>query len=101
MQAGGLQQEAAATVKKVEATEDIPWSVAQIVRQRAAALPQAAQALLAVAAVAGRVAPGEMLLAWPTPRPDPLANGRMPWRTVAARGCCWSRNKQPIASPMT
>ena len=63
MHAGGLQQETAATVKKVQATEDIPWSVAQTVRQRAAALSQAAQALLAVAAVAGRVTPGEMLLA--------------------------------------
>lgn len=34
---------------------DVPWDVAQSVRQRAAVLPHASQELLAVAAVAGRV----------------------------------------------
>jgi transcriptional regulator with XRE-family HTH domain len=63
MQAGGRAQEAAATAGTLPAAEDIPWSVAQTVRQRAATLPQGAQALLAVAAVAGRIAPGELLLA--------------------------------------
>jgi tetratricopeptide (TPR) repeat protein/transcriptional regulator with XRE-family HTH domain len=42
---------------------DLPWDVEQSIRQRVAGLPDAAQALLGVAAVAGRVAPRALLLA--------------------------------------
>jgi tetratricopeptide (TPR) repeat protein len=83
MQAGGQAQEAAATAGRVPAAEEIPWSVAQTVRQRAAALPQGAQVLLAVAAVVGRVAPGEVLLA--------VAErlGQTRWQTLdAIEDCC-------------
>jgi transcriptional regulator with XRE-family HTH domain/tetratricopeptide (TPR) repeat protein len=83
MQAGRLPQETPSTARTVPAAEDIPWNVAQTVRQRAAALPQGAQLLLAVAAVAGRSAPGEMLLA--------VAErlGQTRWQTVdAIEDCC-------------
>lgn len=46
----------------------IPWNVQQSIRQRAAALPQAAQDVLALAAVAGRQVSGGVLVAaapWP------------------------------------
>jgi tetratricopeptide (TPR) repeat protein/transcriptional regulator with XRE-family HTH domain len=39
------------------ATDDVPWDVAQSVRQRVAALPQAAQALLGLSAVMGPTIP--------------------------------------------
>src|SRR5439155_10101262 len=39
----------------------VPWDVAQSVRQRVAALPEAAQALLRTAAVLGRVVPHALL----------------------------------------
>jgi tetratricopeptide (TPR) repeat protein/transcriptional regulator with XRE-family HTH domain len=42
--------------------EAIPWDVAQSVRQRVAALPERGRELLAVAAVAGRVISGDVLL---------------------------------------
>jgi tetratricopeptide (TPR) repeat protein len=83
IQTGGLPQEAPATARRVAAAGEIPWNVAQTVRQRAAALPQSAQALLAVAAVAGRVAPGELLLA--------VAErlGQTRWQTLdAIEDCC-------------
>jgi tetratricopeptide (TPR) repeat protein/transcriptional regulator with XRE-family HTH domain len=40
----------------------LPWDVQQTIRQRVAALPEAAQELLGVAAVVGRVIPGEVLV---------------------------------------
>lgn len=42
--------------------DDLPWDVAQHLRQRIAALPQAAQELLGMAAVVGREAPAAFLL---------------------------------------
>ena len=39
----------------------VPWSVAESIRQRLAPLPAAAQALIGVAAVVGRAAPGALL----------------------------------------
>jgi tetratricopeptide (TPR) repeat protein len=47
----------------------VPWDVAQSIRQRVAALPAAAQELLGVAAVAGRVTPRAVLIAVAT-RPE-------------------------------
>jgi tetratricopeptide (TPR) repeat protein/transcriptional regulator with XRE-family HTH domain len=41
----------------------LPWNVAQSIRQRVAALPSEAQAILGIAAVAGRVAPIRLLVA--------------------------------------
>jgi tetratricopeptide (TPR) repeat protein/transcriptional regulator with XRE-family HTH domain len=41
----------------------VPWDVVQSVRQRVAALPEAAQAVLGVAAVVGRVVPPAILIA--------------------------------------
>lgn len=41
----------------------VPWDVAELIRQRAAALPAPAQELLRVAAVIGRVAPADLLIA--------------------------------------
>jgi tetratricopeptide (TPR) repeat protein len=43
--------------------EPVPWDVAQSIRQRVAALPEAASELLRVAAVVGRGAPLDVLLA--------------------------------------
>jgi tetratricopeptide (TPR) repeat protein len=43
--------------------KSLPWNVAQSIRQRVAALPSEAQAILGVAAVAGRVAPIRLLVA--------------------------------------
>jgi tetratricopeptide (TPR) repeat protein len=59
----GGSPEAMAAGATAEAVEAIPWNVAQSVRQRVAALPERAQELLAVAAVAGRILPGDVLLA--------------------------------------
>jgi predicted ATPase len=42
--------------------EALPWDVQQTIRQRVAALPEAAQELLGVAAVVGRVIPAEVLM---------------------------------------
>jgi transcriptional regulator with XRE-family HTH domain/tetratricopeptide (TPR) repeat protein len=53
VQAGALSTEAG--------TMTLPWDVQQTIRQRVAALPLAAQELLGVAAVVGRVIPGEVL----------------------------------------
>jgi tetratricopeptide (TPR) repeat protein/transcriptional regulator with XRE-family HTH domain len=83
IQAGGLPRETPATPRTVATAEEIPWNVAQTVRQRAAALPQGAQVLLAVAAVVGRIAPGEVLLA--------VAErvGQTRWQTLdAIEDCC-------------
>jgi predicted ATPase/DNA-binding XRE family transcriptional regulator len=41
----------------------LPWDIQQTIRQRVAALPLAAQELLAVAAVVGRVIPAEIMVA--------------------------------------
>jgi predicted ATPase len=46
-----------------EGARTLPWDLQQTVRQRVAALPEVAQELLLVAAVAGRVIPGEVLVA--------------------------------------
>jgi tetratricopeptide (TPR) repeat protein len=46
-----------------DAVEDVPADVAGSIRQRVAALPDAAQELLGVAAVVGRVVPGNLLAA--------------------------------------
>jgi tetratricopeptide (TPR) repeat protein/transcriptional regulator with XRE-family HTH domain len=43
--------------------EAVPWDVAQTIRQRVAALPQTAQGVLGVAAVAGRTVTGRLLAA--------------------------------------
>lgn len=51
-----------------EQGETIPWDIRQTIRQRVALLPDATQEVLAVAAVVGRQARGEVLLAaatWP------------------------------------
>jgi tetratricopeptide (TPR) repeat protein/transcriptional regulator with XRE-family HTH domain len=63
--------------------ETIPWDVAQTVRQRVVALPEPARELLAVAAVAGRVLPADMLLAV-------VGNlGQSRWQALgAAEACC-------------
>ncbi len=54
--------------------DDLPWDVAQTVRQRVAALPPLAQSLVATAAVAGRQTPARTLLATADqPRHDVLA----------------------------
>jgi predicted ATPase/DNA-binding XRE family transcriptional regulator len=45
-----------------EISQNVPWDVAQSIRQRAAALPQGAQDLLGIAAIAGRRAPRRLLL---------------------------------------
>jgi predicted ATPase/DNA-binding XRE family transcriptional regulator len=42
---------------------EVPWSVAELIRQRVTALPAPAQELLGIAAVAGRVTPRSLLLA--------------------------------------
>jgi tetratricopeptide (TPR) repeat protein len=42
---------------------EVPWSVAELIRQRVTALPATAQELLGIAAVAGRVTPCSLLLA--------------------------------------
>lgn len=50
----------------LESTQDagaVPWDIAQSIRWRVAALPEAARELLALAAVAGRTAPRTLLLA--------------------------------------
>ncbi len=44
-------------------TPEVPWSVAELIRQRVAALPAATQELLGMAAIAGRVVPRWLLLA--------------------------------------
>jgi len=44
-------------------SECVPWSVAEIIRQRVAALPEVGQELLGIAAVVGQVAPLAVLLA--------------------------------------
>jgi predicted ATPase len=63
--AQGLQQDALE-----ERREDaVPWDVAQSVRQRVAALPERARAVLGVAAVVGRVVPST-LLAGAAARPE-------------------------------
>ncbi len=46
-----------------EGAEGVPWDAAQSVRQRVAALPEPARALLAAAAVIGRASPPALLLA--------------------------------------
>jgi len=46
-----------------DAVEDVPADVASSIHQRVAALPDAAQELLGVAAVVGRVVPGDLLAA--------------------------------------
>ncbi len=61
VQAGALGANAGAMM--------LPWDVQQTIRQRVAALPEAAQELLGVAAVVGRVIPGEVLIAAAT-RPE-------------------------------
>jgi tetratricopeptide (TPR) repeat protein/transcriptional regulator with XRE-family HTH domain len=43
--------------------EELPWDLRQSIRQQVAALSEGAQAILALAAVAGREAPGALLLA--------------------------------------
>jgi tetratricopeptide (TPR) repeat protein/transcriptional regulator with XRE-family HTH domain len=81
MQMGSAPKaETAAGEGRVEA---IPWDVAQTVRQRVAALPEPARELLAVAAVAGRVMPADMVLA--------VAGslGQSRWQALgAAEACC-------------
>src|SRR5207244_3016411 len=47
----------------------VPWDVAQSIRQRVTALPEAARELLGVAAVAGRVTPRVVLVSVAT-RPE-------------------------------
>ncbi|HEX5442036.1 MAG TPA: AAA family ATPase [Ktedonobacterales bacterium] len=42
-------------------TEDVPWDISESVRQRLAALPEAAQELISVAAVVGQEASGKLL----------------------------------------
>jgi tetratricopeptide (TPR) repeat protein/transcriptional regulator with XRE-family HTH domain len=55
-------------------TQAIPWDLRQSIRQRVAGLPDAAQALLGVAAIVGRVAPRALLLAAAAePEPATLA----------------------------
>lgn len=54
LQAGALGSDGGAMV--------LPWDVQQIIRQRVAALPDAAKELLGVAAVIGRVIPAEVLV---------------------------------------
>jgi tetratricopeptide (TPR) repeat protein/transcriptional regulator with XRE-family HTH domain len=44
-------------------TPEVPWTVAELIRQRAAALPPTTQELLRIAAIAGRVIPRWLLLA--------------------------------------
>jgi tetratricopeptide (TPR) repeat protein/transcriptional regulator with XRE-family HTH domain len=61
LQAGALGAEEGAML--------LPWDVQQAIRQRVAALPEAAKELLGVAAVIGRVIPGEVLIAAAT-RPE-------------------------------
>src|SRR5205823_8390166 len=48
---------------RLGAEEEVPWDLAQGVRQRVALLPEAAQHLLGVAAIAGRRAPRAVLMA--------------------------------------
>src|SRR5262249_15120635 len=43
--------------------EALPWDLRQSIRQQVAALPEGARAILALAAVAGREAPGALLTA--------------------------------------
>jgi len=45
------------------AADSVPWTLVQSIRQRVAALPEVAQALLGVAAVIGRQVPRSLLLA--------------------------------------
>lgn len=47
--------------REVGAHLDVPWTVAQVVRQRVVALPRRAQELLGVASVAGRIVRAELL----------------------------------------
>ncbi len=52
------------------AAELLPWTVAQSIRQRVAALPEAAQDLLGSAAVIGRRVSGGLLLHTQAPQPE-------------------------------
>jgi tetratricopeptide (TPR) repeat protein/transcriptional regulator with XRE-family HTH domain len=60
----------------------LPWTVAQSVRQRVAALPEVARELLGVAAVIGRVVPHALLVAV-TARPEQEV-------VSAVETACWS-----------
>jgi tetratricopeptide (TPR) repeat protein len=69
-----------------ETGDDIPWNVAQTVGQRVTALPRRARDLLAVAAVAGRVTPSNVLLT--------VAQrlGQSRWQAMdALEACCRAR----------
>jgi transcriptional regulator with XRE-family HTH domain/tetratricopeptide (TPR) repeat protein len=57
--ARGVQAGVLATNEEVM---DLPWDVQQTIRQRVAALPEAARELLGVAAVVGRIIPVESLM---------------------------------------
>jgi tetratricopeptide (TPR) repeat protein/transcriptional regulator with XRE-family HTH domain len=57
----GLHTGALAAEAEETATPGVPWNVAQTIHQRVAALPAAAQELLDVAAVMGRMVPGALL----------------------------------------
>jgi tetratricopeptide (TPR) repeat protein/transcriptional regulator with XRE-family HTH domain len=52
-----------------EGAKTLPWDLQQTIRQRVVALPEVAQELLLVAAVAGRIIPGEVLVA-AAPQPE-------------------------------
>ena len=66
-------QEWRAGLLEGEAAGTMPWTVAQSVRHRVAALPPGAQAVLEVAAVAGRAVPAALLLAVATQSPDDVS----------------------------
>ena len=48
---------------EASAGDDVPWDLAQALRQRVASVPEAAREVLGVAAVAGRVVPRALLMA--------------------------------------
>lgn len=57
----GLQTETS-TIEQNDGERNLPWDVKQTIRQRVAALPEAAQDLLGIAAVIGRAIQAELLL---------------------------------------
>jgi len=63
-------QQACMTARERRFADDVPWSIAHSVLQRAAALPETAQNLLRLASVVGRRAP-RTLLAAVSDKPEP------------------------------
>jgi hypothetical protein len=93
----GLHTGALAAEAEETATPGVPWNVAQTIHQRVAALPAAAQELLDVAAVMGRMVPGALLARWASPTTSFWRD----WRRHARRACSSNTMWTPTTSRMT